>query len=132
MLPRAKRDYETYVNSLIINGTVWVPIYQQKTDAEALKVYKDLGFKVIAADSSLLSNEGAGSIHCITMTYPKTTSFNDVLAHFGAQNVVDSATLDSKVDLKVKELQIERQEHLKNLQDPDLNSYLDSLYRGWF
>ena len=132
MLPRAKRDYETYVNSLLINGTVWVPTYQQKTDAEALQVYKDLGFKVIAADSSLLSNEGAGSIHCITMTYPKTTSFNDVLAHFDAQNVVDSATMDDQVELKVKELELERQEHLKNLKDPNLDTYLDSLYQGWF
>lgn len=132
MLPRAKRDYETYVNSLIINGTVWVPVYQQKTDDEALQVYRDLGYKVVAADSSILSNEGAGSIHCITMTYPKTVSFNDVLAHFDADNIVDSASNNSRVQRKVDELKKERQDHLEALQDPGLSKYLDGLYNGWF
>ncbi len=131
MLPRAKRDYETYVNSLIINGTVWVPIYQQKSDATALQVYKDLGFNVIAVDSSILSNDGAGSVHCITMTYPKTTDFNDLLNHFGAKNIVDQASNDRKVLSKVKELKLERQQHLDNLKDPNLDRFLDSLYRGW-
>lgn len=70
MMPRPDRKYETYVNSLIVNGTVYVPVFGESNDQKALKVYTDLGFKVVPLDSSDLSNNGMGSIHCITMTYP--------------------------------------------------------------
>src|SRR5690606_15341718 len=79
MLPRPKREYETYVNALIVNGVVYVPIFDQATDEEALQVYRDAGFdKVIGINSLVLSNDGAGSLHCITMTYPKV-SFSELL-----------------------------------------------------
>lgn len=132
LLPRPKREYETYVNSLIINGTVWVPIFKQKTDKEALDVYHSLGLNVIPADSSILSNEGAGSIHCITMTYPKTTEFNEVLAYFGAKNVVGNANVNRGVERVVKSLEDERQEHIDRLKDPKLEKYLDRINGGWF
>lgn len=71
MLPRPKREYETYVNSLIVNGVVFVPVFGHGTDKDALKVYEDAGFEtVIGLDSKTLSNSGMGSLHCITMTYP--------------------------------------------------------------
>ena len=44
-LPRPDRDYETYVNSLIVNGIVYVPIFDESNDEKALQVYRDLGFK---------------------------------------------------------------------------------------
>lgn len=128
MLPKPKRELETYVNSLIINDTVWIPIYKQKTDAEAIKIYEDLGFKVVAADTSLLSNEGAGSIHCITMTYPDTVEFNELMDHFGVEHFVEDALVDAKVAKKVKSLEEERQQHVEALKAPGLEKYLDSLY----
>lgn len=71
LLPRTG-TYETYVNSLLVNGTIFMPVFGRKTDDEAAeKVYEDLGFKVIALNSKNLSNNGLGSIHCITMTYPE-------------------------------------------------------------
>ena len=71
LLPRPNRKFETYVNSLIINGVVYVPIFDQSQDEEALEVYRQAGFeKVIGINSERLSNDGKGSIHCITMTYP--------------------------------------------------------------
>ncbi len=71
VLPRPDRRYETYVNSLLINGTIFVPIFNQENDEVALQVYRDAGFKkVIGINTRVLSNEGLGSIHCITMTYP--------------------------------------------------------------
>jgi agmatine/peptidylarginine deiminase len=70
LLPRPKQPYETYVNSLILNGHVVVPVFGQQTDAQALAVYEKLGLKASGADSVTLSNVGEGSIHCITMTYP--------------------------------------------------------------
>lgn len=69
-LPRPSRLYETYVNSLMVNGTVYVPVFSEPQDQVALKVYEDAGFKVVGVPSKVLSNEGLGSIHCITMTYP--------------------------------------------------------------
>jgi hypothetical protein len=128
LLPRPKREYETYLNSLIINGTVWVPIFKQTTDTKAMDVYKSLGLKVIAADSSILSNEGAGSIHCTTMTYPKTTDFNEILAYFGAKDVTSNSSVDASVIRKVKELENERKEQIERLNRPNIDSYLDSLY----
>ena len=71
MLPRPSRPYETYVNSLIMNGKVVVPVFKQGTDAAALAVYEGLGLKAVGGDSISLSNSGQGSVHCITMTYPK-------------------------------------------------------------
>lgn len=69
-LPRPTNNYETYVNSLIVNGTVFVPTFAEPTDEQALSVYKNLGLKVVGINSSYLSNNGMGSIHCITMGYP--------------------------------------------------------------
>lgn len=130
MLPRPKRDLETYVNSLIINGTVWVPVYQQdKSDQEAIDVYKKLGFQVVPVDSSLLSNVGAGSVHCITMTYPDTVTFNDLMAHFDSRRIVDSSSSSPGVQTKVRALELERSSNIENLKDPGLNDFLDSLYQ---
>ncbi len=69
-IPRPQNQYETYVNSLIINGKVFVPIFNQSKDAEVLQIYRDLGYEAYGFDSRGLSNRGLGSLHCITMTYP--------------------------------------------------------------
>ena len=71
MLPRPSTELETYVNSLIMNDRVIVPVFDEPTDAQALAVYESLGLKAFGADSKRLSNSGMGSVHCITMTYPK-------------------------------------------------------------
>lgn len=70
MLPRPNAEMETYVNSLLVNGVAIVPTFGEATDKVALQVYESLGIKAIGANSSSLSNDGEGSIHCITMTYP--------------------------------------------------------------
>lgn len=71
MLPRPDREFETYVNALLVNGTIFVPVFNEKNDQKALDVYKNAGFKVVPLNTSSLSNDGLGSIHCITMNYPK-------------------------------------------------------------
>ncbi|HBA59234.1 MAG TPA: hypothetical protein DCZ92_00130 [Elusimicrobia bacterium] len=71
MLPKPVGSYETYVNSLIMNDKVIVPVFGRDTDAKALAVYESLGLKASGASSRSLSNQGQGSVHCITMTYPK-------------------------------------------------------------
>ncbi len=86
MLPRPSRPYETYVNSLIMNGKVVMPVFSEPTDAAALAVYEGLGLKAAGGDSISLSNNGQGSVHCITMTYPKVP-MADMLKSLGAKEV---------------------------------------------
>ncbi len=71
LLPKPSGPYETYVNSLLMNDRVVVPVFNRDTDSQALAVYESLGLKAVPADSRALSNRGQGSVHCITMTYPK-------------------------------------------------------------
>lgn len=72
VLPKAPRYYETYANALVIEGVVYLPVYDTPLDAEAIRIYESLGYKkVIPINTESLSNDGLGSIHCITMVYPK-------------------------------------------------------------
>lgn len=71
MMPKPSGPYETYVNSVIMDGKAIVPVFGRDTDEQALNVYRSLGLEAFGADSRSLSNSGQGSVHCITMTYPK-------------------------------------------------------------
>ena len=64
-------DYRTYANSVIIRGTVFMPSYDRAEDAAAKAVYEKLGYKVVMINSESISEDGHGSLHCITMAYPK-------------------------------------------------------------
>jgi len=72
LLPEPDLDYETYVNALIVNDVLYVPVFGERNDQKALQVYRDLnlGYKIVPINSRDLSTEGLGSIHCITMNYP--------------------------------------------------------------
>lgn len=63
-------DYRTYANSLVLNGTVFMPTYGIAKDAEAKASYERLGFKVVEIPSNELSDSFHGSVHCQTMAYP--------------------------------------------------------------
>ena len=89
MVPRPEREYETYVNSLYVNGTLFLPTFQEAGDAEAIALYESFGYKVVALNSKQLSNDGLGSIHCITMAYPPVP-FNELLANVGGREVTPS------------------------------------------
>ena len=62
----------TYANFLIINGAVIVPTYNDKNDNKALEIFKTLFPKrdIIGCDCSTLIKQH-GSLHCVTMQYPK-------------------------------------------------------------
>ncbi len=70
MLPRPLLPYQTYANALMINGTAFVPVFGHPNDAEAIRIYESFGLMVVPLNSKALS-EGRGSIHCITMNYPR-------------------------------------------------------------
>ncbi|MGD9642049.1 MAG: agmatine deiminase family protein [Elusimicrobiales bacterium] len=86
MLPKPSGPYETYVNSLLMNDQIIVPVFNRASDAQALAVYESLGLKASGADSRSLSNQGQGSVHCITMTYPKVPMTN-LLKALGAREI---------------------------------------------
>jgi hypothetical protein len=74
LLPRSPGGRESYVNALVVNGTAFVPQFGRAQDADALRVYRALGFTVVGLDSKALANRGKGSIHCISMNYPRASS----------------------------------------------------------
>lgn len=63
--PSSNGTYTTYTNSLIINKTILVPIYNYTSDADALQVYEDLmpGYNVIGINSND-PIQASGAIHC--------------------------------------------------------------------
>lgn len=62
----------TYANFLFVNQAVLVPVYNLATDAEAIAIFaKTFPEKeIIAIDCSVLIKQH-GSLHCVTMQYPK-------------------------------------------------------------
>ncbi len=64
----------TYANFLIINGAVLCPTYGTDTDLQALKILGEIfsDREIIGIDCSVLIKQH-GSLHCVTMQYPKGT-----------------------------------------------------------
>jgi agmatine/peptidylarginine deiminase len=48
-----------------------VPQFGRAEDAEALAVYRRLGFRTIGLDARSVAHKGRGAIHCLTMNYPR-------------------------------------------------------------
>ena len=65
--PDNNGDYRTYTNSLIVNKTVLVPVYEEKYDTTALRVYRESmpGYNVVGIDCNDIIT-ALGAIHCIT------------------------------------------------------------------
>ncbi|NIJ45383.1 agmatine/peptidylarginine deiminase [Wenyingzhuangia heitensis] len=67
----------TYANFLIVNGGVLVPTYNVSQDKEALAIIQSIfpTRKVIGLDCKPLIDQH-GSLHCISMQYPKQVKLN--------------------------------------------------------
>jgi len=64
----------TYVNFLVINDAVIVPLYAQQKDAEAMKTIA-MAFperEIVGIDARCVIRQH-GSLHCLTMQFPKGT-----------------------------------------------------------
>ena len=70
MLPSLTGTYRTYANSLIVQSTVFMPVYGIPQDQQATQVYESLGYRVVPVPTNYLSDKLHGSIHCQTMAYP--------------------------------------------------------------
>lgn len=61
----------SYTNFLISNQHVFVPVYEQPTDAPALRIYEQVmpGFKIVPVSCRWLV-VGYGAVHCLSMQQP--------------------------------------------------------------
>ncbi len=76
-IPKAQ-NWKTYINSLIVNDAVLVPIYNDHRDVTALSTYEALmpGKTIIGIDcNAMIGWEGA--IHCITNQLPPFQAIDD-------------------------------------------------------
>lgn len=72
MMPRAKAKHANYLNSVIINGNAFVPVYgDKKTDKRAMDIYRSFGLRAYKFRSNKISTKLLGSIHCSMVTYPE-------------------------------------------------------------
>lgn len=65
--PDAGGSYRTYVNSVFVNKTVLLPVYEEQYDTAALRVWQEAlpGYKIVGINSNdIITLDGA--IHCIT------------------------------------------------------------------
>ncbi|HPH83334.1 MAG TPA: agmatine deiminase family protein [Flavobacteriales bacterium] len=65
--PSQNGDYRTYSNAVFVNKTVLLPIYEEKYDTTALRIWRESlpGFRVIGIDCNSII-PASGAIHCIT------------------------------------------------------------------
>lgn len=70
LLPYIENKDFSYLNSVIVNGTIFVPTFELPTDNIALNILAKSGLKIVSVPSKTLTENGSGSIHCISRTYP--------------------------------------------------------------
>ncbi len=78
-IPKAD-NWKTYINSLIVNDAVLVPIYDDPRDADALSIYEELmpDKEVIGINANAMIH-WEGAIHCITNHIPPFEEFETSL-----------------------------------------------------
>jgi agmatine deiminase len=65
----------TYTNSLMVNDTVLLPVYDIPLDNDAVAVYQEVlpGKTIYPIDASVIIESG-GAWHCVTMEYPSPSN----------------------------------------------------------
>jgi len=71
MFPSTGSYYRTYMNTLVVNDTIFVPQMGIAKDQDALDAYEAVGFKAVGVYTRQLADRGHGNIHCLTMNYPQ-------------------------------------------------------------
>ncbi len=101
----------TYINSLIANKKMFVPIYGFSTDAEVLEQCEQLmpGYEVIGFDCNQIITAN-GAIHCIAMKVPamlpESTCDQWAVGDVNADNVIDIMDVLTAVDLVINLVEI--------------------------
>lgn len=74
----------TYANFLHLNGTIILPTYGVKEDAQAKQILEAEGFDVTCVDARTLIRQH-GSLHCVTMQFHHELHLVHELANNGAE-----------------------------------------------
>jgi len=92
--------YRTFTNSIFLNGTILVPIYEEQYDTVGLRIYRESlpGYNVVGIDCNAMIGS-FGALHCIT----KTVGVEDPLwiAHPRVRDLW-TEDIESEVIAKVK------------------------------
>jgi hypothetical protein len=87
--PSQNGDYRTYSNAVFINKTVLLPLYEERYDTTALRVWRESlpGYRVIGLDCNDII-AASGAIHCIT----HSVGVNDplLITHQALHNTYDT------------------------------------------
>ena len=93
-------DYRTYTNSVFINKTMLVPIYEPQYDTTALRILQEAmpGYKIVGIDCNSII-QASGALHCIT----RAVGVEDplLIAHQSLEDIADSQTTH-QVDAWIK------------------------------
>lgn len=99
--PDNNGDYRTFTNSIFINKTVLVPVYNSDYQEDALELYRQLlpGYKVVGINCNDII-PSSGALHCIT----KLVHTDDplLIVHQKLKDNYDSTTLSYNVDAYIR------------------------------
>lgn len=95
--------YRTFSNSVIVNGTIMVPLYRPEVDAPAIAKYQELmpGYTIVGIDvdnspENLIASSGA--IHCITHTIGVADPL--LIVHQPVREAAAGTTVQIHADIK--------------------------------
>ena len=87
--PSQNGDYRTYSNAVFVNKTVLLPLYEERYDTTALRIWRESlpGYRVIGLDCNDII-AASGAIHCIT----QSVGVNDplLITHQALSNTYDT------------------------------------------
>ncbi|UCE17639.1 MAG: agmatine deiminase family protein [Gemmatimonadota bacterium] len=65
--------YYTYINSLILDNQVFLPVYQQPADSQAIAAYQSVlpDHEIVPINCQYFFNQFGGAIHCLTREVPE-------------------------------------------------------------
>jgi hypothetical protein len=93
-------DYRTYTNSVFVNKTVLVPVYEEQFDSTALRIMQEQlpGYNVVGIDCNNII-QASGALHCVT----RAVGVNDPLwiVHQELHDT-DDTNNDYTVDANIK------------------------------
>jgi agmatine deiminase len=97
-------DYRTYANSVFVNKTILVPIYEEAYDTIGLRIYRENfpGYKVVGIDCNEMI-WASGALHCIAREIGVADPL--LIVHQRLKNLTDNELQDDyKVDAKIQHL----------------------------
>ena len=89
MYPSQNGDYRTYANAVFINKTVLLPLYEERYDTTALRIWRESlpGYRIVGINCNDII-PASGAIHCIT----HSVGVNDplLITHQALHNTYDT------------------------------------------